>query len=108
MIFFNGLGIHLMFAVLAHLFSINMTWTATAKEVKLTNFFKELKLTLRTYKWMYLLTILMLGAVIVFRLIMPAPYRVMELWAIFPISTIIVGHLLAPIILNPVLMRITF
>jgi len=39
--FFGGLGIHLSTALLAHLFSYNMQWQATKKEVERSNFFKE-------------------------------------------------------------------
>ena len=39
--FFGGLGIPLSLAMLAHLFSYNITWTATKKEVERSNFFKE-------------------------------------------------------------------
>ena len=111
MIFFNGLGLHLLFAVGSHLLGLNMTFSATAKEVKLTNFFKELKLTLRTYKWMYLVAFSLVGMIVVFRLVMPIidpSLTVMELWSIFPLSLILVGHLITPLVLNPVLMRITF
>jgi hypothetical protein len=39
--FFGGLSIHLSVALLAHLFSYNITWGATAKEVERSNFFIE-------------------------------------------------------------------
>ncbi|KAL4063684.1 glycosyl transferase family group 2-domain-containing protein [Scleroderma yunnanense] len=39
--FFGGLGIPLSQAILAHLFSYNITWQATRKEVERSNFFKE-------------------------------------------------------------------
>lgn len=39
--FFGGLSIPLSQAILAHLFSYNMTWGATKKEVERSNFFKE-------------------------------------------------------------------
>ena len=37
--FFGGLSIHLSQALLAHLFSYNITWGATKKEVERSNFF---------------------------------------------------------------------
>jgi hypothetical protein len=39
--FLGGLSIPLSQAILAHLFSYNMTWSATKKEVERSNFFKE-------------------------------------------------------------------
>ncbi|KAF7338492.1 Glyco-trans-2-like domain-containing protein [Mycena venus] len=40
--FFGGLGIPVSQAILAHLFSVNITWSATVKEVQRSNFFKEI------------------------------------------------------------------
>jgi len=40
--FFGGLAIPLTQAILAHLFSYNMQWAATKKEVERSNFFKEI------------------------------------------------------------------
>ncbi|KAH7890394.1 glycosyl transferase family group 2-domain-containing protein [Phlebopus sp. FC_14] len=39
--FFGGLGIPLAQSILAHLFSYDITWSATKKEVERSNFFKE-------------------------------------------------------------------
>ena len=39
--FFGGLSIHLSQALLAHLFSYNITWGATKKEVERSNFWQE-------------------------------------------------------------------
>jgi hypothetical protein len=40
--FFGGLSIPLSQAILAHLVSYNITWSATVKEVQRSNFFKEI------------------------------------------------------------------
>jgi hypothetical protein len=47
--FFGGLSIPLSQAILAHLFSYNMTWGATKKEVERSNFFKEIPRILKRY-----------------------------------------------------------
>ena len=39
--FFGGLSIHLSQALLAHMFSYNITWGATKKEVERSNFWLE-------------------------------------------------------------------
>jgi hypothetical protein len=36
-------------AILAHLFSYNMTWGATRKEVEISNFFKEVPKIMKRY-----------------------------------------------------------
>lgn len=40
--FFGGLSIPVTQAILAHLFSYNIQWSATVKEVERSNFFKEI------------------------------------------------------------------
>ena len=52
--FFGGLSIHLSEALLAHLFSYNITWGATKKEVERSNFFIEVPRILRRF-WLALL-----------------------------------------------------
>lgn len=47
--FFGGLSIHLSQALLAHLFSYNITWGATKKEVERSNFFIEVPRILRRF-----------------------------------------------------------
>jgi len=51
--FFGGLSIHLSQALLAHLFSYNITWGATKKEVERSNFFIEVPRILRRF-WLSL------------------------------------------------------
>jgi hypothetical protein len=52
--FFGGLSIHLSVALLAHLFSYNITWGATAKEVERSNFFIEVPRILRRFWFVFL------------------------------------------------------
>ncbi|KAI6139463.1 hypothetical protein EDD17DRAFT_1671639 [Pisolithus thermaeus] len=40
-LFFSGLSVHLTVALLAHMFSYNITWSATKKEVERSNFVIE-------------------------------------------------------------------
>ena len=41
--FFNGLSFHLSAAFASHLLGFKMSWGSTTKEVKDTNFFKEVR-----------------------------------------------------------------
>lgn len=45
--FFGGLSIPLTQAILAHLFSYNISWSATVKEVHRSNFFMEIPKIIR-------------------------------------------------------------
>ena len=42
-VFFSGLGYHLLVAMLGHMFSWNMSFGITVKEIQKTNFFKEVR-----------------------------------------------------------------
>jgi len=106
--FFTGIGMHLTFAVCARLLNIDLHFDATAKEIKLTNFFKELKITLVRFKWMYILNIIIVGTMIAFNGFVPKPWAVTELWSLWPLAMIVAAHLVAPLVLNPVLMRVSF
>lgn len=46
-IFLGGLSLHLSQALLAHMFEIDMTWGATAKELDQSNFFLEVPKVLK-------------------------------------------------------------
>jgi len=52
-IFFGGLSIHISQAILAHLFSCNITWDATKKEVERSNFWMEVPKVLKRF-WLSL------------------------------------------------------
>jgi hypothetical protein len=41
--FFNGLSFHLSAAFASHLLGFKMSWGSTTKEIKDTNFFKEVR-----------------------------------------------------------------
>lgn len=85
-----------------------MSFGATCKEVVLTNFFKELKLTVYTYRVMYIVMFIILVMMGVMMCVVDSEYRIHDLWAVFPLATCVAGHILTPLLLNPVLMRINF
>ncbi|KAJ3710507.1 glycosyl transferase family group 2-domain-containing protein [Lentinula guzmanii] len=78
--FFGGLSIHLSAALLAHMFSYNIKWEATKKEVERSNFFIEVPRIWKRYRH-----IMVLGPLIV-----------------------TAGHMLFPIVLNPWLMIFSY
>ena len=51
--FFGGLSVHLTTALLAHMFSYNITWGATKKEVERSNFFIEVPRIIKRF-WLAL------------------------------------------------------
>ena len=109
--FFGGLSIHLSQALLAHLFSYNITWGATKKEVERSNFFKEVPKILRRF-WLALIVSLVTiaGMVILSTPVIPADWRVQVFdWAVvFPLAIVAGCHILYPIVLNPWLMIFSY
>jgi hypothetical protein len=48
-IFYGSISIHVSEAILTHMLEINMTWGATAKELKFSNFFIEVPKMLKNF-----------------------------------------------------------
>ena len=98
--FFGGLSIHLSQALLAHLFSYNMTWGATKKEVERSNFFKEIPKIFKRFWFSWLVSwILVFGIIILSTPLVPVEWRVDgSAWAvIFPLSVVAGCHILFPV-----------
>jgi cellulose synthase/poly-beta-1,6-N-acetylglucosamine synthase-like glycosyltransferase len=109
--FFGGLSIHLSTAILAHLFSYNMTWGATTKEVKRSNFWQEVPKIAKRFWLALLLSFFMIAMAIVLATpFIPEAWRIpIVYWAvIFPLVLVALGHILFPIVLNPWLMIFSY
>lgn len=75
-VFFGGLSFHLNLSILAHMFSIDMQWGATAKEKENSNFFKEVPKIFSTFRWMYLVCIPIIGGMIYLGAFAPYGYEI--------------------------------
>ncbi|KAL5532158.1 hypothetical protein ACEPAF_5722 [Sanghuangporus sanghuang] len=109
--FFGGLSIHLSVAILAHLFSYNITWSATKKEVERSNFFKEVPKILKRFWVAWSISIILFAGIAVLTTsLVPIEWRVDGSgWAvIFPLSVVCGCHILYPIVLNPYLMVFSY
>ena len=107
-VFMGGISLHVSQALLSHMFSIDMTWGATAKELSDTTFFEEIPKLLRKFKITFAWVIITTAGVICLATIAPPLWRINLFIAIFPISTILFSHFMLPIALNPSLMLFTF
>ncbi|KAI0294125.1 glycosyl transferase family group 2-domain-containing protein [Multifurca ochricompacta] len=109
--FFGGLSIHLSQALLAHLFSYNITWGATKKEVERSNFFIEVPRILRRF-WLALLisTLIFVAMAVLATNLVPSEWQIPGVsWAvIFPLAVVAGSHILFPIVLNPWLMIFSY
>lgn len=107
-IFFGGLSFHLSCAILSHLCSINMQWGATAKEKVDSNFFKEVPKIFKTFKYMYILILIIIGGMIYLGCFAPRGWEIKGVTAIVPLAVTIGSHALMPFLLNPSLMVMSY
>ncbi|EXJ65575.1 hypothetical protein A1O7_01916 [Cladophialophora yegresii CBS 114405] len=111
-IFLGGLSLHVSQALLAHMFEIDMTWGATSKEAEFSNFFIEVPKVVRKFKFSIAFALLGIVGMIVLATnpggYIPYDWVIKDFIAILPMSTVIVSHLLLPIVLNPALMTFSW
>ncbi|OAX39708.1 hypothetical protein K503DRAFT_769252 [Rhizopogon vinicolor AM-OR11-026] len=109
--FFGGLSVHLTTALLAHMFSYNITWGATKKEVERSNFFIEVPRILKRFWLAFALAFGTFAMIFIFSLpIVGADWQIPgTYWAvILPLALVAGSHILFPIVLNPWLMIFSY
>lgn len=109
-IFLGGLSLHVSQAILAHMFEVNMTWGATAKEVEFSNFFIEVPKVFKRFKFSMLFSIISIVGMIILAVgpFVPIDWRITDFVAILPMATVAVSHFLLPLVLNPALMTFSW
>jgi hypothetical protein len=107
-VFIGGISLHVSQAILSHLFSVDMSWGATAKEAEKTPFFEEVPKLLKSFKFTFLFIFLLTGGIVYMGLFAPPLWRINQFIAIFPICNVMFAHFLLPIVLNPNLMLFTW
>lgn len=75
-VFFGALSFNLNLSLLAHMFSIDMQWGATAKEKENSNFFMEVPKIFTTFKWMYMACVPLIGGMIYLAFFAPYGYEI--------------------------------
>ncbi|KAI5778692.1 glycosyl transferase family group 2-domain-containing protein [Geopyxis carbonaria] len=105
-VFLGGLSLHVSQAILAHMFEINMTWGATAKEAEFSNFFIEVPKVFNKFKFSFAFSGIAIIAMIVLATgsFVPEVWKITDFVAILPMATVAGSHMLLPIVLNPALM----
>ncbi|KAJ4464941.1 glycosyl transferase family group 2-domain-containing protein [Lentinula aciculospora] len=109
--FFGGLSIHLSTAILAHLFSYDMTWGSTGKEVEKSTFWIEVPRIIKNFKISIIICLMLIAMMVVFTTdAVPFDWQIPGWnWAlIIPISLVVGCHLLLPVVLNPWLMKFSY
>ncbi|KAH8594618.1 glycosyl transferase family group 2-domain-containing protein [Bisporella sp. PMI_857] len=91
-IFFAGISWHICYALLAHLFSLPIEWSFTAKEVDAGSFLLSVRSVLKFFKWVLLSLLLLTGAMIYLALYAPPGYTITAWTSIVPLAILVVGH----------------
>ncbi|KAF2138548.1 uncharacterized protein K452DRAFT_301083 [Aplosporella prunicola CBS 121167] len=107
-LFLGGISLHVAQALLCHLFSIDMSWGATAKEVEHITFFDEIPRVLKRFKYTFAFCVAALVMMVAGATVFPPLWRIQTFVAIYPLSTIVFAHMFLPIFLNPNLMLFTW
>ncbi|KAL7275796.1 hypothetical protein RUND412_001249 [Rhizina undulata] len=105
-IFLGGLSLHVSQALLCHMFEIDISWGATAKEIEYSNFFIEVPKVLKKFKFSFAFSTFSIVAMIVLATgsFVPHSWVIKDFVAILPMATVAGSHMLLPIALNPALM----
>ena len=104
-IFLGGISLHVSQAILCHMFSIDIEWGATAKEIVDMPFTEEIAKVVKRFWKCFLFCIVCIGAMIYLSIGAPYFWRIDFFTAIWPLSTLLFAHFSLPIVLNPGLMR---
>ncbi|KAL2022966.1 hypothetical protein VTK56DRAFT_4181 [Thermocarpiscus australiensis] len=109
-IFLGGLSLHVSQALLAHMFEIDMTWGATAKEAEFSNFFIEVPKVLKKFKFSMLFATVFIAGMVILAVapFIPYSWHITDFVAILPMATVAASHLLLPLALNPALMTFSW
>jgi len=87
-LFMGGISLHISQALLCHLFSIDMSWAATSKEVENTTFFMELPKVFKKFKLTFVYCIVCSGAMIACAVAVPAEWRITSITTIWPLAMV--------------------
>ncbi|SNX84533.1 uncharacterized protein MEPE_03242 [Melanopsichium pennsylvanicum] len=109
-VFFGGLSLHVAMALLSHPLGIDMSWGATNKDLADSNFFLEVPLIWKRFRFVIMLCIVTIAAVIVMQItaIVPLDWSIQGFFTYWPLLLTAISHLIYPIVLNPALLRFSF
>lgn len=85
-----------------------MSWGATSKEVEETNFFEEMPKLVKKFRFTFIFCFAMIALMVCGKYVFPYYWRIDTLVAIYPLASLVFGHLMLPIALNPALMMFTW
>lgn len=107
-IFLGGLSLHVSQALLCHFFSIDMEWGSTSKEVENVSFIEAMRHVGKKFKWTFFFCAAMIAAMVCCAYVIDEDWRINLFIAVWPMGSVVVNHVLLPIVLNPQLMTFTW
>ncbi|KAL1844466.1 hypothetical protein VTK73DRAFT_2464 [Phialemonium thermophilum] len=107
-IFLGGISMHVCQAILCHFFEVDMSWSATSKEVEEVNFGTEMAQILRRFKWTFAFCLLSTALMICGVYAFPFFWRITNFSSIYPLAIVVFSHFALPLFLNPALMMFTW
>lgn len=107
-VFLGGISLHVSQAILSHMFSMDMSWGTTAKEVVNTYFFEEIPKLLKKFKSTFLWCFSCASTMLYLAIGRDNSWQINFFIPIWPLATVVVSHFLLLIALNPSLMLFTW
>lgn len=108
LLFLGGISFHISQALISHFLAIDMTWGATSKEAENITFFEEIPRVVKKFKWTFCFCFCLTALMVVMAIVVPWMWRITIFIAVFPLATVVGGHFMMPIVLNPNLMLFTW
>ncbi|KAF7188524.1 hypothetical protein HII31_10186, partial [Pseudocercospora fuligena] len=98
LLFFSGLSFHILKALICHLFSLPIEWSATEKEIGPQGLMVNLDRIMRQFRWVFLFFALVIGGMIYLGVFAPRGYTIKDFSVIVPLAIQVGGHILLPIV----------
>jgi hypothetical protein len=97
LLFFNGLSLHVLKALICHLFSLPIEWSATEKEIGPQGLMVNLDRILRQFRWVFAICFSIMGGMIYLGNFAPRGWLITDYTFVIPLALQVGGHILLPI-----------
>ncbi|GAA5940458.1 hypothetical protein JCM3775_005096 [Rhodotorula graminis] len=107
-VFFSGMSLHVLLALLAHPVGYDMTWSSTVKEAQDSTVFAELPAIFKRFRVTFIMCTLCIAMILTFRFIPLMEWAIIDWVSIVPLALVVGGHIMYPFVLNPTIMSLRF
>ena len=81
-----------------HLLSLNIEWSSTAKELEDTSFFISMDKVFKTFKWILMAIVPVIGGMIYLACFAPNGWRIQDFTSIVPLANQVGAHVPLPLL----------